>query len=192
MPFHHDRRRFLQGSAAGGVSLLTFSIGGCDREMSPAEARREGADLGVLSAAEVATLERLGDDIVPGAAERGLAHFVDQQLGAKPADCMLMAKYLGLHAPFTPFYRAGLAALDSAARSAFDRPFADLDTAPRGDLVGRILSPDADGWDGPPAGLFVFAVRCDAVDVRYGTEDGFAELGIPYMAHIAPTDSWGA
>ena len=47
-----------------------------------------------------------------------------------------------------------------------------------------------DGWQGP-AGAFVYLVtRSDAVDVVYGTMDGYAALGIPYMAHIAPTTRW--
>jgi hypothetical protein len=33
-------------------------------------------------------------------------------------------------------------------------------------------------------------VRSDAVDVVYGTMDGYARLDIPYMAHIAPTTRW--
>jgi hypothetical protein len=33
-------------------------------------------------------------------------------------------------------------------------------------------------------------LRSDAVDVVYGTMDGYAALGIPYMPHIAPTKRW--
>jgi hypothetical protein len=28
------------------------------------------------------------------------------------------------------------------------------------------------------------------VDVYYGTQEGFARLGIPYMPHIAPQEPW--
>ena len=42
-----------------------------------------------------------------------------------------------------------------------------------------------------PASPFVFGVlRSDAVDVVYGTMEGYAALGIPYMPHIAPTQKW--
>jgi len=34
-------------------------------------------------------------------------------------------------------------------------------------------------------------VRNDAVDVVYGTQSGFEQLGVPYMAHIAPPSRWG-
>jgi hypothetical protein len=33
-------------------------------------------------------------------------------------------------------------------------------------------------------------LRSDAVDVVYGTMEGYASLGIPYMPHIAPTKRW--
>jgi hypothetical protein len=47
------------------------------------------------------------------------------------------------------------------------------------------------GWaGGVPAPLFYFGLRSDAIDVVYGTVDGFAKLGIPYMPHILPTTAW--
>jgi hypothetical protein len=47
-----------------------------------------------------------------------------------------------------------------------------------------------EGWQGPP-GPFVYVVlRSDAVDVVYATMDGYAGLGIPYMAHIEPEKRW--
>jgi hypothetical protein len=46
------------------------------------------------------------------------------------------------------------------------------------------------GWQGP-GGSFVYTVlRLDAVDVVYGTVEGYAGLGVPYMAHIMPTKRW--
>jgi hypothetical protein len=47
-----------------------------------------------------------------------------------------------------------------------------------------------DGWQGPRAPFVYFLLRTDAVDVVYGTMDGYAKLGVPYMPHIAPTRSW--
>ena len=48
----------------------------------------------------------------------------------------------------------------------------------------------AEGWKGP-AGPFVYGMlRSDAVDVVYGTEEGYEALGVPYMAHIAPERRW--
>jgi hypothetical protein len=39
-------------------------------------------------------------------------------------------------------------------------------------------------------GFVYFLLRSDAVDVVYGTVEGYAALGIPYMPHIAPTKRW--
>ena len=149
-----SRRRFLQGAGAG---LLTFSIGGCEVEMTPGEAREQGVAYGVLTGEEVAALEALGEKLVPGSTAAGLAHYVDHQLAQPFAGQLLMIRYLGVEPPFDGFYRAGLAALG----------------------------------DGAPDPFFAFVVRADAVDVTYGTMDGFRDLGVPYMAHIEPPSRWG-
>ena len=47
-----------------------------------------------------------------------------------------------------------------------------------------------DGWKGPGSPFVYFLMRTDAVDVVYGTMDGYAHLGVPYQPHIAPTQSW--
>ena len=45
-------------------------------------------------------------------------------------------------------------------------------------------------WQGPAQGSVYGTLRNDAVDVVYGTVEGFARLGIPYMPHILPQRSW--
>jgi len=45
-------------------------------------------------------------------------------------------------------------------------------------------------WVGPPASYVLFVLRADALDVTYGTPEGFENLGIPYMAHIMPEQPW--
>src|SRR3989475_7787670 len=47
-----------------------------------------------------------------------------------------------------------------------------------------------DGWQGPPGPFIYFVTRSDAVDVVYGTVEGYESLGIPYMPHIAPEKRW--
>jgi len=47
-----------------------------------------------------------------------------------------------------------------------------------------------DGWQGPPGGFVYLITRSDAVDVVFGTMEGYASLGIPYMAHIPPERRW--
>ena len=46
------------------------------------------------------------------------------------------------------------------------------------------------GWQGPQGSLVYFVLRSDAVDVVYGTMEGYAQLGVPYQPHIAPEKRW--
>lgn len=182
-----DRRAFLRSS---GLGLLAFQVGGASLLLSPREARAEHVPFRVLSPAEVKHVDALGDTLVPGAAEAGLAHYLDQQLAAAPADSLLMVRYLDVPPPYLAFYRPGLAAVDAVARRAHGNAFEALDGAARDAFVQSLQRGVPDGWQGPPAPLFYFVLRADAVDVTYGTPQGFARLGVPYMAHIMPPGNW--
>src|SRR6185437_5086837 len=83
-----------RGFVAGASCLLTFTVAGCERKLTPAQARSEGAAFRTLDAEAVATLEALGEALLPGSAAAGLAHYVDHQLSGDPADSMLIIKYL--------------------------------------------------------------------------------------------------
>jgi len=181
------RRDFLAGAGAG---LLSFSIGGCDVEMTPQQARSQGLAYSVLTPTEVRSLEAFGEILVPGAAEAGLSHFIDQQLASTADQQLLMLKYLGADPPFAPFYRAGLAALESSSVKLHGERFGDLAAEAAEALVTTISQSNPAGWDGPPAPFFYFVVRNDAVDVRYGTRTGIESLGLPYMPHIEPPAPW--
>ena len=67
----------------------------------------------------------------------------------------------------------------------------ELDTAHGTTVVTSMAGGQPQAWTGPPAGLFYFTLRSDAIDVVYGTQRGFENLGVPYMAHIAPPSRWG-
>ena len=47
-----------------------------------------------------------------------------------------------------------------------------------------------DGWQGPAGSFAYLVLRSDALDVVYGTMDGYESLGVPYMPHIAPVERW--
>ncbi len=176
-------------SRAGG--LLAFTIAGQRLLVSPREARARGASLQVLSDAEAAALRALGDTLVEGASEAGLVEYVDQQLAeADPNDCLLGARFFNIEPPYLPFYQAELAALDAFARAQAGAVFADLDADTRHRLAGAVAAGNPEGWAGPPAILLYLLVRSDAVDVVWGTPEGFESLGIPYMAHIMPPTKW--
>ena len=182
------RRTFIRNSSIG---LLTFYVSGCEVEMTPQEAREKEIAFGVLSGAEASVVDALGEILLPGSAAAGLSHFIDHQLGASPEDQLLMIKYLGVAAPFAPFYQGGIAALNGFSQKNKSQTFAELSKADQTELVGQFAQANPDGWQGPPGPFFYFVLRNDAVDVVYGTKDGVESLGIPYMAHIEPPSRWG-
>lgn len=184
---HCTRRAFV----GGGIGVLAFVVGGCDRKLTPAQAKAVNVPLRTLTDAEARTLEALGEILLPGSAKAGLAHFIDHQLSGAPGESMLMLKYLGVAPPFAPFYRNGIAGVESAARTVYSKSCAELEEKQGQALVVAMAQGELQGWSGPPAGLFYFTLRNDAVDVMYGTQAGFELLGVPYMAHIPPSSRWG-
>jgi hypothetical protein len=175
----------------GGVGALSFFFAGCEKRLLPSEAKQADVPLRTLTATEAKTLEALGEILLPGSAAAGLAHYIDHQISGPPADSMLIVKYLGVSPPFADFYRRGLAGTDALARAAHGKSLAELDTAHGTTVVTSMAGGQPQAWTGPPAGLFYFTLRSDAIDVVYGTQRGFENLGVPYMAHIAPPSRWG-
>ena len=57
-------------------------------------------------------------------------------------------------------------------------------------IVEAAAQSKTQAWSTPNPFLFYLASRSDAVDVVYGTEQGFESLGYPYQAHISPTKPW--
>ena len=158
--------------------------------LSPAQARLRKLPLAVLDAGEAADLEAVMEALVPGSAGAGAVHFIDYQLARPAADSLLMLRYLGVPQPHADFYRSGLAAL---ARHSIDR-YGKRPSALAGpaleQLIADLVADDTPVWAGPPASFLYFVWRSDGVDVTYGTEDGMAALGMPYMAHIRPQQVW--
>jgi hypothetical protein len=182
-----ERRVFMKGAAVGA---LAFTVGGTEVFLTAREARAQDVPFKVLSADERAALEALGDTLLPGAKDTGIAHYVDQQLSVEPGECLLVARSLGVIPPYTGFYRAGLAALDQACVKAHGVKFAALPTDKRHEFVDQMRQKSPEGWSGPPSPFFYFVTRSDAVDVYYGTVEGFEKLGVPYMPHIVPSRKW--
>jgi len=179
-------RRELLGRMGSGLLALTVSTPW--GELTPAEARAKGAGFKNLTAEEGALLEKLGDVLLPGAGEAGVAHYVDDQL-TRP-DPLLFLKYMEYPTSHLEFYREGLAALDRLSQLRHSSPFARSSQEQKAAIIQEISHKNPEGWNGPPAPLFYFVVRNDAVDVYYGTEEGFARLQIPYMPHLPPPAKW--
>jgi len=182
------RRRFIQGAALG---TLAFTVGGAEILLTPREARGLAVPLRTFQPPEAETLAALGETLVPGARDAGIVHFVDQQLSGPPEQALLEARILNVRPPFVNFYRAALATIDRASENQnAGKRFAELDAAAQHAFVDRMRQNKIDGWQGPPGSFVYLVTRSDAVDVVYGTVDGYAKLAIPYMAHIAPTARW--
>ena len=182
-----ERRVFLKGA---GMGMLAFTVGGASVMMTPGQARAQGVPFRLLKAHEAETIEALGETLVPGAQRAGVAHFVDQQVSVSPGEALLEARQLNVKPPFINFYRAAIGAVDKAAQARSGRRYAALSAKEQHDFVGAMRQNKIDGWQGP-AGSFVYLVlRSDAIDVVYGTMEGYESLGVPYMPHIAPDKRW--
>lgn len=127
--------------------------------------------------------------IVPGAHQAGVAKFVDQNLSGDRASSLLLLRYLDAD-DMVGFYRNGLLGIDAESRHRFGQPFAQLTDPRRKELIAAAAASDMQVWHDPDPNFFYFISRSDAVDVVYGTEAGFADLGIPYLAHIPPPKPW--
>ncbi|MBA3581856.1 MAG: gluconate 2-dehydrogenase subunit 3 family protein [Gammaproteobacteria bacterium] len=186
-----DRREFLKtGIKAGAIGALTFTVGGLPMLLTPAEAQAKKLPFKILSNSEADTLAAFGEALLPGAAKAGIAHFVDQQLAVAPADCLLMIRYMDVPPPYVGFYKACLNALDLAARQQLKKPLSKFTAAEAEAFVGKIAQQNPEGWQAPPSAFAYFVMRADAVDVVYGTPEGFEKLGVPYMPHIMPPTAW--
>jgi len=181
------RRDFLRGA---GLGALAFTVGGASVLLTPREARAQGVPFRMLKADEAETLEALGDTHVPGARAAGIAHFVDQQVSVPPEESLLQARILNVRPPFLNFYRAALAAIDRATTKRDTPRFAALQSPEQREFVDAMRQGKLEGWQGPPQPFVYLVTRSDAVDVVFGTMEGYQSLGIPYQAHIAPDRRW--
>ena len=177
------RREFMLGA-------LAFTVGGTQLLLTPREARAKGVPFRLLQAREAETLEAIGETLVPGARDAGIAHFVDQQLSVPAEEALLEARIMNVRPPYANFYKAALGAIDRAAAAHADQRFAWLPADAQRDFVNLMRQNKLPDWQGPPSGFVYFLLRSDAVDVVYGTVEGYEALGIPYQAHIMPLKRW--
>src|SRR5206468_11044100 len=183
-----ERRAFIKGAAIG---VLAFTVGGVEVLLTPAAARAQGVPLRTLTAAQAATLDALGETLVPGARQAGISHFVDQQLSIPAEEALLEARILNIRPPYANFYRGALGAVDRASQAVNGgKRFAALNASEAHNFIDNMRQNKIEGWQGPGGGFVYTVLRSDAIDVVYGTMEGYAALGVPYMAHIAPTKKW--
>ena len=182
-----ERRAFVRGAAIGA---LAFTIGGVEVMVTAAQARAQGVPLRMLEPQEAQTLEALGETLAIGARQVGIAHFVDQQLTLPPGYALLTVRVSEVRPPYIDFYRAALGAVERASQGLFGRKYAELVEAEQRDFVTRLRQNKLESWQGPSQSFVYGTLRNDAIDVVYGTVEGFARLGVSYMPHILPERSW--
>jgi hypothetical protein len=183
-----ERRVFNQGALLGA---LAFVVGGVETLLMPRQAYAQSVPLRTLKADEAKTLGALGETLVPGARTAGVVQFVDQQISIPPEEALLEARILNVRPPYANFYRAAIGAIEAASKARNGgRGFAELSAEEQHSFVDLMRQNKIDGWQGPAGGFVYALMRADAVDVVYGTMEGYAALGVPYMPHIAPTRSW--
>ena len=176
------RRNFIRQSGL----VLSCTVAGKTLLLTPRQAYAREVPFANLSRAEVDTLEAICEYLLPGAGESGVAHFVDKQLTLDPNDSLLFLKCFNVEPPYLAFYRAALAEIALLSKAVYGKATAELDAADATRLLESLRDGTASGWNGPPPPLVYHALRNDAVDVVYGTMEGFADLGIPFLAHIEP------
>jgi len=181
------RRAFMKGA---GLGALAFTVGGVEMMLTAGEARVQGVPFRLLKEPEAETIEALGETLVPGARKAGIAHFIDHQISVRPEEALLQARILNVQPPYINFYRAAIGAVDRASQSQHSRRFAQLASHEQQEFVNNMRQNKIEGWQGPAGGFVYFVLRSDAVDVVFGTVEGYEALGIPYMPHIAPEKRW--
>jgi Gluconate 2-dehydrogenase subunit 3 len=182
-----ERRVFLKGASMGA---LAFTVGGVEVLMTPGQARARAVPYRLLNGEDAETIEALGEALVPGAREAGIAHFIDQQVSVTASEALLEARIVNIKPPFINFYRAAIGGVDKASNGRSGKRFAALSASEQHDFIDQLRQNKIEGWQGPPAGQVYFVLRSDAVDVVYGTMEGYESLGVPYLPHIAPDKRW--
>src|SRR5256714_14523223 len=142
-----ERRALMRGAAIGG---LAFTVGGAEVLLTPRAARAAGVALRTLTDAQAATLDALGETLVPGARQAGMSHFVDQQISIPAEEALLEARILNVRPPYANFYRAALGAVDRATQvHNGGRRFAGLNAVDQHGLVDAMRQNKIEDWQGP-------------------------------------------
>lgn len=187
------RREFVSNAMATAVALGLWPL------LSPAAAaaRHDGNkpgppnELEVLTADEAAVYDAWCDQLAPGAAQAGASRYLDAQLAAARDAAFLFLRVLA-NPPFEDFYRQGIAGIEQEVRARFgaNASYASSSDAQQREVIDAAAADKTVAWESPSPSFFFFVSRADAVDVAYGTEAGFRNLNVPYMAHIRPPSRW--
>ena len=171
---------------AGGLGALAFLTRAAPIYAASGELLAPAVAAGSLTAHESFLFEGLCEAIVPGARAASVGRYLDYQLSLSPDDCLLFARYLPIATPYLSFYRQGASAIDAAAQRIGPRAVRQMSSLDWRLLAQGLLRKSLVDWNGPPSELLYSALRNDALDVVYATEEGLRKLGIPLMRHSQP------
>ena len=148
-----QRRAFMKGAAIG---TLAFTVDGAEVMLTPRQARAQGAALRTLTADQAATLDAMGETLVPGAKDAGITYFVDQQISIPPQEALLEARIMNVKPPFPNFYRAALGAIDGASSARYGgRNFAQLAGNEQHEFVDLMRQNKLTAGKAPPPALCI-------------------------------------
>src|SRR5260370_35174011 len=95
-----EGRAFMKGAAIGA---LGFTVGGAEVLLTPGAARAQAVPLRTLSAAQAATLDALGETLVPGPRQAGISHFIDPQISIPAEEALPDARIPNVRPPAANF-----------------------------------------------------------------------------------------
>jgi Gluconate 2-dehydrogenase subunit 3 len=181
-----DRRDLLKVSGASLAMAAAASLSPFD----PRKARAEELPFKILSLDEVSTIEALAETLVPGARDAGVSHYIDHEL-ASPSPRLLL-RFAQLRGPLAPYYHVALAAFAASMTAQGNGAFLSLSPDAQHTVIEALRTGAIKPWDSSavPPPVFYGMMRNDSVDVVYGSIEGFKQLDIPYMPHIAPSTTW--
>ncbi|HXV59515.1 MAG TPA: gluconate 2-dehydrogenase subunit 3 family protein [Vicinamibacteria bacterium] len=182
-----DRRAFLERLASGALGFASL---GCLSAAGLGAAQGRAPDrLRVFEELEAELFGAWCDELAPGAADARVASFVDKYLAEPFEESLLLLRVLQ-NPPFVDFYRNGLAGIDLESHSRYGRSFLRISSKERSAIVEAAATSSTEAWTDPNPFFFYLVSRSDAVDVVYGTAEGFRRLGVPYLPHIRPRPPW--
>ena len=180
------RRQFISGAI--GVAAVAGSLGGSSATFGSV-GEKTPLSYRTFSATQAETYATWCDLLANGAAQAGVARFVDKYISESYSECLLLLRFFK-DSSLGDFYLAGIGGIDRESNARFRKPFVSLGRDEQLTIIEAAKQRKTQAWTEPDPNFFYFISRSDAVDVVYGTELGFRDLDFPYLAHIAPAPAW--